>query len=1330
MDNKAFYFPWVRKGLGGYINEKETLQGTAKGRPSLTIRTNYQVQHNQQTEEEDAVTATEMFLEKTVKFVGPGDVTRVNASAVMKVHPNEGSDSFAIQCIPYVEFWEPDFLWRYTPAVHSDNQLRPWLALVACRKDDIKLMTDSEGATFFSFIGDDAAWKRTFPDIDDLFRTAHAQGSAEERPEFCRLLGLRNGDASLDPNTEYVAMLIPSYEAGRQRGLGFGEDAIKEIIAQQPAWEKDLAVQGKRPRGTEFPVYYKWSFKTKEETFDDLAKAIAPCSVKKSGLKLDVTDMGEGFSYNTVNHQGCRTSITMPAATVTSGFPEQSAFPAKSGNSDEPTLYKRLEDLLKQNQVFLENKADIEGGIQEVLEGDEDPLIMPPVYGARHAMSTSLHDSSKPWVDELNLDIHHRAAAGLGRQVVQKHQEELMDRAWKQVEAVQALNMELYKRLLSIRTNQSLQGKTVDSFGKTEDDQVDNAKYIAYMMRYLSSMKEAGADKYKLSDIIKNAGIPASFAAPTFQNNVERISRIVSGLDTTTLMEHIVEDQLFKFETPDPAGSIDPVELEKWCRESKEALIFREYKNYWKDFYHVSLDKSNELELTPKVLTYGDHPSSNASYLDSAWTSLAYSFFHFDLGSERGEEDDFYGNNEDAFGSLLNTLDRFQPSNYRVRVFAISDTEYDNFAKQSFVAGMEGATINGRSVPVHSYVVSNELFDRYFDSKNTIAQIGKGNNIRRFMKKPSPSRDVKLCYTGPFEGSGDLGSIMSNYGIKTRIKPYYEINDEALHLFLYHYYYYNTKRSFSTILNLFVSVYKNVLTKNGISYSFAEEVLGYCTGEAFVDPNNYDFFYKKERDQYDKVVIRYQTLINCFSLKYGGYVNLYNNVKEGSLLRFLVYFVKHLAQYPGLVAALWKEMLGTDNTSMPNLCYAGESTMASGMFALLLVSGAKIDVFENRIRPILNKLDRSLDVPAYIVIPQRYVSNSMKTYDVNGLRDIIKITFPNIQTLEDALPIIETLKKKVQPPKPEEPKSTVDDKAVEGLQQSIVKQSTDEKDAYTRIKEVAGRYYELFFSDTEEGDKLRGAYLDDLLMSKYPILAYPFFPEPTYYYLKLLSDKFIIPGLDEIEPETVAMFINNPQFTESFLCGMNTEMGSELQWREYPTDRRGSYFRKFWDSDSSIEAITGDKFFDVKPLHLWENSLGKNHLGEKGNLLIFAIRSKLLKLYPSTRIYLNKAEMKAGSTTEIDFAKDRKDPVMETFIREDLLLVGFDISLSEALGNPKIDNYGYMLTFEQDVDDLEFQYDKNNKNWRKNTSSESAGAIIDTPSAFGKHVSLFVNTEK
>ena len=49
MDNNVFYFPWVRKGLGTYIDEKDSLgqDGIAMGRPGLTIKSNYTARHNQ-----------------------------------------------------------------------------------------------------------------------------------------------------------------------------------------------------------------------------------------------------------------------------------------------------------------------------------------------------------------------------------------------------------------------------------------------------------------------------------------------------------------------------------------------------------------------------------------------------------------------------------------------------------------------------------------------------------------------------------------------------------------------------------------------------------------------------------------------------------------------------------------------------------------------------------------------------------------------------------------------------------------------------------------------------------------------------------------------------------------------------------------------------------------------------------------------------------------------------------------------------------------------------------------------------------------------------------
>ena len=54
---------------------------------------------------------------------------------------------------------------------------------------------------------------------------------------------------------------------------------------------------------------------------------------------------------------------------------------------------------------------------------------------------------------------------------------------------------------------------------------------------------------------------------------------------------------------------------------------------------------------------------------------------------------------------------------------------------------------------------------------------------------------------------------------------------------------------------------------------------------------------------------------------------------------------------------------------------------------------------------------------------------------------------------------------------------------------------------------------------------------------------------------------------------------------------MNTEMGRELLWREYPTDERGSYFLKFWDQPLLPDDF-GDTYYDVKRIDQWSDSLG------------------------------------------------------------------------------------------------------------------------------------------
>jgi hypothetical protein len=70
------------------------------------------------------------------------------------------------------------------------------------------------------------------------------------------------------------------------------------------------------------------------------------------------------------------------------------------------------------------------------------PALVPPIYGRWHAARKNVvaDRDHNGWLDVLNLDPRHRAAAGLGSEVVRKQQEALMASAWEQIGAIEAAN--------------------------------------------------------------------------------------------------------------------------------------------------------------------------------------------------------------------------------------------------------------------------------------------------------------------------------------------------------------------------------------------------------------------------------------------------------------------------------------------------------------------------------------------------------------------------------------------------------------------------------------------------------------------------------------------------------------------------------------------------------------------------------------------------------------------------------------------------------------------------------------------------------------------------
>ena len=173
-----------------------------------------------------------------------------------------------------------------------------------------------------------------------------------------------------------------------------------------------------------------------------------------------------------------------------------------------------------------------------------------------------------------------------------------------------------------------------------------------------------------------------------------------------------------------------------------------------------------------------------------------------------------------------------------------------------------------------------------------------------------------------------------------------------------------------------------------------------------------------------------------------------------------------------------------------------------------------------------------------------------------------------------------------------------------------------------------------------------------------PILDAPDFPQPMYEALRDLSQDFLFPGLEHVPPNTVTLLETNPKFVESFLVGLNAEMSHEMLWRNLPTDQRGTYFRRFWDST--------DDQPDIEMIKTWgDRKLGQN--AGAGEQLVLLIRGELLRRYPNSVIYAVEAVRKDG---QLDLSGNERHPLFRGTLKPDVTFLGFDLRQEDAIADP------------------------------------------------------------
>ena len=112
---KYTFSAWLRKGIGNRITEPDNLGlggGAVKERAHVPV---------------DVMLNTTP-VHKEFALIGPGDIIGLNPEMVVRTEPLNRITNFEPNYLPFIEFYDEDFLWRYTPARANGQRLRPWIA--------------------------------------------------------------------------------------------------------------------------------------------------------------------------------------------------------------------------------------------------------------------------------------------------------------------------------------------------------------------------------------------------------------------------------------------------------------------------------------------------------------------------------------------------------------------------------------------------------------------------------------------------------------------------------------------------------------------------------------------------------------------------------------------------------------------------------------------------------------------------------------------------------------------------------------------------------------------------------------------------------------------------------------------------------------------------------------------------------------------------------------------------------------------------------------------------------------------------------------------------
>jgi hypothetical protein len=518
---------WLRKGIANRITETDNL---GAGPTAIKERSNVPI---------DVLLNTET-VHKEFALLGPGDVIGINPQVVVRTEPINWITNFEPNYLAFIEFYDEDFLWRYTPAGANDKRLRPWLALLVLKEeakpDDSEFTKNEKRLPLPSVTVKSAdalpphdqtwAWGHVHTnegydnatEFEQFLLSLHDLNNPNADKIVCRLMSPRK----LDPNQAYRAFVVPAFETGRLAGLG---QDVSNVAAQQPAWTAGVG-------NIEFPIYYEWYFRTGEdEDFESLVELLEPRAIDERVGRRDMDGSKPGFGMTA----GTDIGPILPLS-------ENQTIIGLEGALKSPQTKSKPETIDTSKPFFHElgSILNFPAELQASSNTSIDPVVCPPIYGENHAMKHEVDVEAAGWLNELNRDPRNRVPSGFGVNVVQKHQEDYVARAWTQVKKILDANLRIRFSVFAMSTVQAIQTNFVKHLKPAEKFAI-----------FAPVMKKVKGSPTTLHHQLENSTIPRAAIDTAMRRMIrprgaygKRLRLADSGFSYATLIDELNEGKV------------------------------------------------------------------------------------------------------------------------------------------------------------------------------------------------------------------------------------------------------------------------------------------------------------------------------------------------------------------------------------------------------------------------------------------------------------------------------------------------------------------------------------------------------------------------------------------------------------------------------------------------------------------------------------------------------------------------------------------------------------------------------------------------------------------